>query len=104
MYPSAPTWHLNDYTFEIDLFKEGAEDEFAEAMKGLTDNKAMHKRFDDLSKNPDKLDPKQFLKDINSVGKGRFARRLASLLLAAGNDVCPPYIKAALDFIKAKLA
>ena len=95
---------LNDYTFEIDLFKEGAEDEFAQAMKELTKNKAMHKRFEELSKNPEKLEPKQFLKDIDSVGKGRFAQRLASLLLAAGNDVCPPYIKAALDYMKAKLA
>lgn len=95
---------LNGYTFEIDLFEEGAEDEFAAAMKGLTDNKAMHKRFDELSKYPEKLDPKQFLKDIDSVGKGRFAQRLASLLLAKGNDVCPPYIKAALDYMKAKLA
>jgi putative ATP-dependent endonuclease of the OLD family len=95
---------LNGYTFEIDLFKEGAEDEFAEAMKGLTDNKAMHGRFDELSKHPEKLDPKQVLKDIDSVGKGRFAQRMASLLLAAGNDVCPPYIKAALDYMKAKLA
>jgi len=95
---------LNEYTFEIDLFEEGAEDEFAAAMKGLTDNKAMHKRFDELSKYPKKLDPKQFLKDIDSVGKGRFAQRLASLLLAKGNDVCPPYIKAALDYMKAKLA
>ena len=79
---------LNDYTFEIDLFRGGAEDEFAQAMKGLTDNKAMHKRFDNLSKHPEALDPHQFLKDIDSVGKGRFAQRLASLLLAAGNDVC----------------
>ena len=95
---------MNDYTFEIDLFKEGTEDKFAKAMKGLTNNKAMHLRFDHLSKHPEKLDPKQFLKDIDSVGKGRLAQRLASLLLAAGDDVCPTYIEAALTHLKAKLA
>jgi putative ATP-dependent endonuclease of OLD family len=95
---------LNGYTFEIDLFKEDTEDEFAQAMKELTDNKEMHKRFDELSKHPEKLEPKQFLKDINSVGKGRLAQRLASLFLAVGADVCPPYIKAALDYMKGKLA
>jgi len=95
---------LNDYTFEVDLFREGTEDEFAQAMKELTDNKEMHKRFDELSKNPEKLEPKQFLKDINSVGKGRLAQRLASLFLGDGADVCPPYIKAALDYMKATLA
>ena len=95
---------LNDFTFEVDLFKEGTEDEFAEAIKKLTDNKKMHKRFDDLSSKSDTLDPKQFLKDIDSLGKGRVAQRLASIFLAQGEDVCPPYIKAALDHMKAKLA
>jgi putative ATP-dependent endonuclease of OLD family len=95
---------LNDYTFEVDLFKEGTEGEFAQAMKELTGNKAMHKRFEELSKDPAKFDPKQFLKDIDSVGKGRFAQRLASLLTKRGDDVCPQYIKAALDYLKAKLA
>lgn len=95
---------LNDYTFEVDLFKEGTEDEFAQAATELTDNKAMQKRFEELSKDPAKLDPKQFLKDIDSVGKGRFAQRLASLLTKRGDDVCPPYIKSALDYLQAKLA
>jgi putative ATP-dependent endonuclease of OLD family len=95
---------LNEYTFEVDLFREGTANEFAQAMKELTDNKEMHKRFDELSKHPETLEPKQFLRDINSIGKGRLAQRLASLFLAVGADVCPPYIKAALDYMKAKLA
>jgi putative ATP-dependent endonuclease of OLD family len=95
---------LNEFTFEIDLFKEDTEDEWAEAIKGLTDNKKMHERFEELSNDPSTLDPKQFLKDIDSLGKGRVAQRLASVFLAQGVDVCPPYIKAALDYMKAKLA
>jgi putative ATP-dependent endonuclease of OLD family len=94
---------LNTFTFEIDLFKAGAEDEFAEAIKGLTSNKKMHERFDDLASDPSGLDPEQFLKDIDSLGKGRVAQRLASIFLAQNPDVCPPYIKAALDYIKAQL-
>jgi putative ATP-dependent endonuclease of OLD family len=95
---------LNKFTFEIDLFNAGTEDEFAEAVKDLTDNKKMRKRFSDLSADPAALDPSQFLKDINSLGKGRFAQRLASILLAGGNDVSPPYIEAALDYLKERLA
>jgi hypothetical protein len=34
----------------------------------------------------------------------KFAQRLASLFIATGDDVCPPYVKAALDYMKAKLA
>ncbi len=95
---------LNEFTFEIDLFKSGTEEEFVETIKGLTENKKMHKRFEALEDKPDSLIPKQFLKDIDSVGKGRLAQRLAAILLAGETDVCPPYIKAALDYMKEKLA
>jgi putative ATP-dependent endonuclease of OLD family len=94
---------LNTFTFEVDLFKTGNEDEFAEAIKGLTNNKKMHVRFDELSTDPESLDAAQFLKDIDSIGKGRLAQRLASIFLKQGIDVSPPYITAALDYMKAKL-
>lgn len=95
---------LNNFTFEVDLFKAGAEDVFAEAIKGLTGNKKMQQRFDYLTIDPDSIDTVQFLKDIDSVGKGRVAQRLAAVILAKQIDVCPPYIKAALDHLGAKLA
>jgi putative ATP-dependent endonuclease of OLD family len=94
---------LNDFTFEIDLFKSGAEDEFEEAVRGLTENKKMLERFSSLAADPTKLDAAQLLKDINSIGKGRFAQRLATVLVENDVDICPPYIKAALDYMKAKL-
>lgn len=95
---------LNTFTFEIDLFKAGAEKQFAKAIAQLTGNKKMHARFDALAADPDELDAAAFLKDIDSVGKGRVAQRLASILLSDNIDVCPPYIEAALDYMKAKLA
>lgn len=94
---------INTFTFEIDLFEAGAEDAFAIAIKGLTDNKKMHARFDALSLDPDSLDATQFLKDVDSVGKGRVAQRLASVLLAKNVDVCPQYIKDALESLRAKV-
>ncbi len=94
---------LNTFTFEIDLFKAGTEGKFAEAIASLSTNKKMHQRFRDLSADPGALDPKQFLKDIDSIGKGRVAQRLASILLSGG-DVCPPYIQKALDYMQARLA
>jgi len=95
---------LNNFTFEVDLFRSGAENEFSKAIKGLTSNTKMHARFDELSVDPSSLAPKQFLKDIDSIGKGRVAQRLASIFLAEQSDVCPPYIKAALDYLKVRLA
>jgi putative ATP-dependent endonuclease of OLD family len=95
---------LNTMTFEIDLFKTGAQVEFAEAISNLTTNQKMKDRFNKLAKDPNTLSPAQFLKDIESLGKGRVAQRLASILFAKRTDVCPPYIKAAINYMKARLA
>lgn len=94
---------LNDFTFEVDLFKAGSADQFSKAIKALTTNEAMHKRFAALAADPASLKAKPFLKDIDSIGKGRLAQRLASTLLADGVDVCPPYIKKALRYLRGKL-
>lgn len=94
---------VNEFTFEIDLFKNGAHEAFAEAIKDLTTNKKIHERFDKLAKDPGALDAEQLLKDINSVGKGRFAQRLAAVLQKNNLDVCPPYIADALTYLKGKM-
>jgi putative ATP-dependent endonuclease of OLD family len=94
---------LNTFTFEIDLFKACAEDVFLKTIETLTSNKKMHGRFSKLSADPASLNPAKFLKDIDSIGKGRFAQRLASVLIDKKVDVCPPYIKAAMNYLKAKL-
>ena len=47
---------MNEFTFEIDLFNAGAEDEFEETAKGLTENKKMHERFSALASDPTTLD------------------------------------------------
>ncbi len=94
---------LNEFTFEIDLFRAGAKDQFLEAVKKLSTNKKMHARFKALSAKPDSLDPSKFLKDIDSIGKGRVAQRLAAVLMEETVDVCPLYIRSALNYLKAKL-
>lgn len=102
---SAPKhgFFLNEFTFEIDLFKNGAHETFSEAIKNLTTNRKIHKRFKKLALDPDSLDPEQLLKDINSIGKGRFAQGLAAILLKKKLDVCPSYIAKALAYLKKRL-
>lgn len=90
---------LNEYNFEVDLFNSDAEDEFFEVVKKVTDNKKMHKRFEVWKNNPGSLDPVQLLKDIESVGKGRFAQRLASIIDSQDYEICPQYIKDAIDYL-----
>jgi putative ATP-dependent endonuclease of OLD family len=94
---------LNDFTFEVDLFNEGASSFFLNAVKDLSTNKKMHARFEVLDTDPSSLNVPQFLKDIESVGKGRFAQRLAAVIDKGDADVCPQYIKDALDYLREKL-
>lgn len=95
---------LNTFTFEVDLFQAGLEDEFLETVKGLTNNKKMLERFKAWADDPSELDTEQFLKDIDSLGKGRMAQRLASILAAKGSDSIPPYIQEAFAYMEEKLA
>jgi putative ATP-dependent endonuclease of OLD family len=94
---------LNAFTFEVDLFKAGSQEQFAKAVKTLTTNKKIHARFKSLAGKPAALDPAQFLKDIDSIGKGRVAQRLASIFALEQSAVCPPYIAAALKYMKGRL-
>lgn len=85
---------INNHTFEIDLFRAGRHKSMCRTIIELTDNGAARKRAEGWRDAPDTIDPDQFLKDIEAIGKGRFAQRLATRL--KGN-ACPPYI---LDAIK----
>lgn len=93
---------LNQFTFEIDLFETGAGPMLVKAACELTNNKQMKERFKKMKTDVD--DPAQFLKDINSIGKGRLAQRVAAKLLEGKKDFCPAYIKNALAYLKGQIA
>ena len=90
---------LNVYTLEVDFFKCGGHEIFCDTLIDLTTNGAVKKRAEGWKGNPDSLDPKQMLKDVEAIGKGRFAQRLASGLKG---DICPEYIRNAITFLARK--
>jgi len=90
---------LNAYTFEVDLFKSGRHKSICNTIVELTENGAAEKRALAWQKKPDSLDAEQMLKDIEGIGKGRFAQRLASRLQ---KDICPQYIRDAVKFLADK--
>jgi putative ATP-dependent endonuclease of the OLD family len=87
---------LNEQTFEIDLFLAGNQEKMCDVLAELTANGAATKRAMALKQDPATIDRKQFLKDIEEVGKGRFSQRLASVLDGA---VCPKYISDAINYV-----
>jgi len=83
---------LNTHTFEVDMFKAGLQKEFVVAMNTVGANTLRKDRMRGWAADGDSLDIDLFLKDIEAVGKGRFAQRLSSVIGKAGTAACPKYI------------
>lgn len=83
---------MNTHTFEVDLFKSGLGKEFTETMNAVGANKPMKQRMQKWAADAESLDVDAFLADIEMVGKGRFAQRLASVIAESGTNICPDYI------------
>lgn len=93
---------LNEHTLEVDLFRAGRRASMCDALIELADNKAAKRRAERWKVDKDSLDVTQFLKDINAIGKGRFAQRVASNILAKPGKACPSYIKEAIEYVASK--
>lgn len=93
---------LNNHTFEVDLFRSGLQEEFAAAMEGTSGNRKATERMHGWAEEPDSLDIPAFLSDIDDVGKGRFAQRLATIIAGVKPTACPDYIKRGVAHVVAK--
>jgi putative ATP-dependent endonuclease of OLD family len=71
---------LNTHTLEVDLFRVGNHEVMCETLRSLTASAKAKERAQKWSEKPDSLDISRFLKDIEAIGKGRYAQRLASTL------------------------
>ena len=99
---------LNTSTLEIELNNSGCIYLMNSAMQALCDVGAAKKRFQQLADDTKKAnkiisvgDPKRFIKDIEYVGKGRFAQRLCAEIceIDLKHNVCPPYILSAIKHV-----
>lgn len=90
---------LNSHTFEVDLFRAGLQAAFAESMSEVGVSALMRRRMKQWAAKPASLNVRRFLRDIESVGKGRFAQRLASVIVDSGVKVCPEYIANGVKYV-----
>ena len=96
---------INSHTFEVDLFLCGLAEQFVAAMDAVGTNKPMKERMQQWAADPATLgdvagsDVRQFLRDIETVGKGRFAQRLANVIADANATACPDYISQGLKHV-----
>lgn len=91
--------YMNAHTFEVDLFRSGLHEAFAEAMETLVASEAAQTRMKQWAKAPTTLDVEAFLKDIDAVGKGRFAQRLASIIVESDLTQCPKYVVDGVKYV-----
>jgi putative ATP-dependent endonuclease of the OLD family len=87
---------LNEHTFEVDLFKCGREKSVTKTLIELAESQAAQERAEGWRDDPKTLNAKTFLSDIEAIGKGRFAQRLAGHLRS---NRCPDYIKEAIEYV-----
>jgi len=90
---------LNDHTLEVDVFKCGRHKSMGRSLTELAESKSAAARAEAWMKDPATLDVPTFLADINAIGKGRFAQRLATNMKSGP---CPAYIKEALGYVAAR--
>ncbi|MDP1946533.1 MAG: AAA family ATPase [Nitrospirota bacterium] len=90
---------MGSHTFEVDLFESGLKHELSKAMDDVIENKAMKERVNGWAKDLKSFDVESFLNDIEHVGKGRVAQRLASVLAESGTSSCPSYVAHALKYV-----
>jgi putative ATP-dependent endonuclease of OLD family len=96
---------LGQETIELDLLAAGRKKAISRALIDLAPSPTARKRAEEWLADPTTIDSVQVLKDIEEIGKGRFAQRLASSLRAKKNGLNgPQYIVDAIDFIVNRLA
>lgn len=87
-------------TLEVDLYASSLHTEISAAMLSLTESPKMKSRIEKWwADEENQLEVKSFLKDIESIGKGRFAQRLAGAIAKTGTTACPDYIKKGLKYV-----
>lgn len=103
---------LNMHTFEIDFYYSGYIHMMAATMNELCPVNSAIDRFAKIAKqceeekiNVPLEDEARFLKDIEYVGKGRFAQRVAWHISQLSPDYveCPEYIIKGISYVKAQL-
>jgi putative ATP-dependent endonuclease of OLD family len=90
---------LNSHTFEIELFNSGRHNSMCDTIVELTENGAAKTRAAGWKAGPQTLEGKQLVKDIEEIGKGRYAQRLSSKIMKRSSKYCPDYILKALRHV-----
>lgn len=94
---------LTDDTFEVALFRAGRHGSFARTMTELSASQIAKTRAAAWKANPTTLDVDKMLKDVDAIGKGRFAQRWAQHISRAKSQGCPHSVSEALEYVSSRV-
>lgn len=94
---------VTPHTLEVALFQSGRQISITTALRELTLNKKVRERAAQWRKAPSTLNANQLLADIETIGKGRFAQRLASRISKTSSKACPTSVKKAIEHVVEQL-
>ena len=75
---------------------------FSQAMNTIDSSALARKRMQGWAAGPASLDARTFIGDVELVGKGRFAQRLASIIVESDLTECPDYILEGIKYVADK--
>src|SRR2546425_3305776 len=91
---------MNTSTLETTLLSGSAKDALLETLLDLVQTQKNKELIELWRSNPNEIQPEEFIKLVERIGKGRFAQRLC---LQLSKDDCPAYISRALNHLVKEL-
>lgn len=90
---------VTPHTLEVALFRCGRHISMTSTLEELTRNAKLRERATAWRKDPESLDARKILSDIETIGKGRFAQRLAGRIAKGTSKRCPKSVKEAIAYV-----
>lgn len=90
---------VTGHTLEVAIFKCGRKVSVTESIEELSHNMKARQRAASWKDDPGSLDAYKLLGDIEAIGKGRFAQRLASRISNEKGNACPDSVKEAIAYV-----
>jgi putative ATP-dependent endonuclease of the OLD family len=90
---------VTPHTLEVALFKCGRHGSITKTIEELSPYLTARTRAKGWREAPASVDAARLVADIEQIGKGRFAQRLASHIAALPSKTCPSSVKGAVSYV-----
>ena len=90
---------VTEHTLEVATFKCGRHKSVTKTLESLTSSLKARQRAAQWRNDPNTLNASRLLADIEAIGKGRFAQRLASRIANVKGTACPDSVKEAIAYV-----